>query len=265
MEFSLIKLSIVDGIANLVLNKPKALNAMGSVMMKEINEALDACASDKNVRAVVISGEGKAFCAGGDVKEMMAGLMGEGDGVALFKASLDVSKDVIMKIRNMSKPVISSVKGSAAGAGFSVAIACDFCIAADNAQFIQSFAQVGLIPDMGGLYFLTKALGFRRATDYCMNATPITAQEAFDMGLVYKLTTVDALEEETIAFAKKLATGPALSYAKIKDMINKIEMTGLEAHLDLVTENQLALADSRDFGEGVMSFVEKRAPKFKGK
>ncbi len=263
MEFTTIKLSICEGIATLTLNRPKALNAMSSVMMKELNEALDACAADEKVRAVVIAGEGKAFCAGGDVKEMMAGIM-TGD-FGLFKVALDESKAVIMKIRGLLKPVIASVRGSAAGAGFSVALACDFCIASDDSQYIQSFAQVGLIPDMGGLYFLTKSLGYKRATDLCMTAKVVTAEEAFALGLVNKIVPADTLEAETIAMAKKLATGPGVSYAKIKDMINKVEMAELEAHLDLVTEYQMFCSDTEDFGKGVMAFVEKTPPKFKGR
>ena len=263
MEFTTITLSICEGIATLKLNRPKAYNAMSSVMMKELNEALDACAADDKVRAVVIAGEGKAFCAGGDVKEMMSGIM-TGD-FGLFKVALDESKAVIMKIRGLLKPVVASVQGSAAGAGFSVALACDFCIAADDAQFIQSFAKVGLIPDMGGLYFLTKSVGYRRATDMCMTARTVTAEEAFSLGLVNKLVPVDTLEAETITLAKELATGAGVSYAKIKDMVNKAEMAELEAHLDLVTEHQMFCSDTEDFGKGVMAFVEKKAPRFKGR
>ena len=236
---------------------------MGSTMMKELNEALDACQTDENVRVVVISGEGRAFCAGGDIKEMMSGIMtGE---TQLLADTLQVSKDVILKIRGLSKPVIASVQGSAAGAGFSVPLACDFIIAAEDAQFIQSFAKVGLIPDLGGEYFLAKALGYKRATDLCMTAKPVTAKEALDLGIVNKVVSNDTLEAETIAMAKEFSKGAGVSFARIKDMMNKSEMIELSNHLDQVLENQMACADTDDFGEGVMAFMEKREPRFKGK
>lgn len=267
MDYKTITLTIDEGIANIVLNRPKALNAMSSTMMGELNAALDACSSDEKVRTVVFSGAGKGFCSGGDVKEMMTGLMSGDMDAAMdtFKKSLDESAEIVKKIRSIPKPVIASVHGSAAGAGFSLASACDFRIVADDAQFIQAFAKIGLIPDMGGLYFLTKSLGYAGATELCMSARPVKAQEALDLGLVNKVVPAADLEAETKKFADQYAKGAGVSYGKIKDMVNKIEMTDLEAHLNEVTKNQLECAQTQDFGEGVMSFVEKRAPKFKGK
>ncbi len=263
MEYEKIKLSICEGIANITLNGPKNYNAMNSTMITELNSALDACASDWNVRVIVISGEGKAFCSGGDIAEMVTGLAaGE---LVKFRKSMDESGEVTAKIRSIDKPVIASVHGAAAGAGFNLALACDFRIVADNSKFIQSFVQVGLVPDMGGVYFLCKLLGYARATELCMTGREVLADEAFKLGLVNKVVPVEELEAETVEFAKKLATGPSASYAKMKDLINKITFTELEEHLTAVSQYQIQSAMTLDFKEGITAFMQKRKPEFQGR
>ncbi len=263
MEYSKIKLSICEGIANIVLNGPKNYNAMNTTMISELNSVLDACASNWNIRVIVISGEGKAFCSGGDIVEMVKGL--EKGELVKFRTSMDESGEVTSKIRSIDKPVIASVHGAAAGAGFNLALACDFRIAAANSKFIQSFVQVGLVPDMGGIYFLSKLIGYARATELCMTGREVLAEEAFKLGLVNKVVPDKDLEEETIQFAKKLATGPTASYVKMKDLINKITFKELEEHLTAVSQYQIQSAMTLDFKEGITAFVQKRKPEFQGR
>lgn len=263
MDYSKIKFSICEGIANIVLSGPKNYNAMNSTMITELNSVLDTCASDWNVKAIVISGEGKAFCSGGDIAEMVKGLKaGE---LVKFRKSMDESGIVTSKIRDIDKPVIASVHGAAAGAGFNLALACDFRIAAENSRFIQSFVQVGLVPDMGGIYFLSKLIGYARATELCMTGREVKAEEAFKLGLVNKVVPVEALEEETVQFAKKIAAGPSAAYSKIKDLINKVTFNELEEHLTAVSQYQIQSAMTLDFQEGITAFMQKRKPEFQGR
>lgn len=263
MEYQKIKLSICEGIANIVLNGPKNYNAMNDVMITELNSALDACASDWNVKVVVISGEGKAFCSGGDIAEMVKGLQ-KGE-LVKFRTTLDESAEVVKKIRNIDKPVIASVHGAAAGAGFNLALACDFRVVADNSKFIQAFVQVGLVPDMGGIYFLSKLVGYARATELCMTGREMLADEALSLGLVNKVVPVEALAEETIKFAKTFAAGPGASYAKMKDLINRTDFNDFDEHLIAVSQYQIQSAMTSDFQEGITAFMQKRKPEFQGR
>ena len=262
MEFAKLKYSAANGIAFIVLNSPQNLNALDEPMLDELFAVLDLCTGDETVKTVVISGEGDSFSAGGDIKVMLKILEGN-----LPDVSLGVRKlgEVALKIRNIQKPVIASVKGAVAGAGFNLALLCDFRIAADNARFIQAFVNIGLIPDMGGLFLLTRMLGAARATELVMTGRMVNAEEALSMGLVTRVVPLEKLEEATLQLAVKLSALPGIALGHMKDLVNSTTYSGFEKHLDKETEYQVQCAGTDDFKEGIKAFAEKRKPNFQGK
>ena len=168
-------------------------------------------------------------------------------------------------IRRSAKPVIASVFGAAAGAAFNIALACDFCVATENARFIQAFVNIGLIPDAGGMYLLTRAVGINKATHLAMLGTPIDAVQAFELGFVYKVCEEKELAAETEKLAQKLAAGPAQSYARIKELVFAAEFGDYAQYTKKEIESQLACGNTNDFEEGISAFAEKRKPRFTGK
>lgn len=250
-----------ESIAWITLNRPKAFNSFNREMALAFQEALDAANQDKMVRAIVIRGEGKAFCAGQDLKEVTSPELNPG-----FKKILDEHYGpIIRKIRNTEKPVIAAVNGVAAGAGANIALACDLVIAHELANFIQAFSAIGLIPDSGGTYFLPRLVGFQRASALAMLGDKISAKEAEEMGLIYKMVKADDFEEFVERIASRLSKMPTKALALTKQAFNESLNNSLEEQLALESKLQIEASSTDDYHEGVTAFVEKRKPNFKGK
>jgi 2-(1,2-epoxy-1,2-dihydrophenyl)acetyl-CoA isomerase len=249
-----------DGIATITLNRPEKLNAFTGTMREDLAAALHACESDASVRAVVITGAGRAFCAGGDV-EVMSGLQKSGDGTA-FQKLLDAGRDVILQIAAMSRPVIAAINGIAAGAGCNLALACDFRIASERAKLSESFVRIGLHPDWGGTWLLPRLIGRGRALELMMTGRAVDAGEALAIGMVDRVV-VD-LPSETQRLARTFADAPPLAIAGIKRALGASERNDLRTQIDLESEHQLRCFLSRDATEGMAAFFEKREAKFTG-
>jgi len=262
MEFQSILYSVESGIAKIILNTPHNLNAFNETMILDVLQALRAAEEDENVKVVVIGANGRAFSGGGDIGEMIEGAKQD---IVIFDKTVGPIAQISFTIKKMKKPVIASVFGAVAGAAFNIAIACDFCVAADNSKFIQAFVNIGLIPDAGGLFLLTRSIGINKATHLAMLGTPVTAQQGADYGFVYKVCPPEALEEETMKLAARLAAGPSVSYGFMKELIYESQFQGYEAYTALECSKQMACGYTADFKEGVFAFGEKRKPSFTGK
>lgn len=262
MDFTKIKYSVVDGIASIVLNTPRNLNAVTAPLLDELMEALDICTQDDYVKVVVISGEGDSFSAGGDIRMMLQGL--EGDMSDLNATARKVGL-AALRIRNIRKPVIAAVKGPTAGAGANLALVCDFRIAADNTKFIQAFVNIGLIPDTGGTFLLTRMLGAARATELIMTGRPVAAQEALQLGIVNQVVPLQDLEKAAMEMALKYTKGPGIALGNMKALVNRAAFQGFENFLENETEYQIQCSKTEDFKEGIKAFAEKRKPNFQGK
>lgn len=258
---SSILLHIDNGVATITLNRPQVYNSFNKEMAYAMQDALDTCATNDVVRAVLIIGEGKAFCAGQDIQEITDPALNPG-----FKAILDDHYNpIVLKIRKLEKPVIAAVNGVAAGAGANIALCCDVVIATESAAFIQAFSKIGLIPDSAGTFFLPRLIGFSKASAIMMLADKVTAQQADNMGMIYK-TVPDANFMETVKnTAQTLASLPTVALANTKKALNESFYNTLEQQLNLESKLQIESASTQDYNEGVTSFIEKRKPVFKGK
>lgn len=253
---------VADGVATITLNRPDVLNSFTRSMARELCAALDRVKNDDSLRAVVITGAGRGFCAGQDLAEAMPrdGAMPDlGDFVR------DGYNPMVMAIRTLEKPVICAVNGVAAGAGANLAYACDIVFAAASATFIQSFAKIGVIPDSGGTFILPRIVGLHRAAVMTMLAEKMTAEQAREWGLVYMVTEPDALFDTAFGTAKQLATQPTRALGLIKRGFNKSLGIDLAEQLKFEEELQREAGRSYDYQEGVNAFLEKRKPVFKGK
>lgn len=264
MELQKLIYTVENGIAVIQMNYMKNLNAIDEQMADELIYILDQADQDPAVRVVVIKGSEKAFSAGGDIGYfydiIQAG--GEVNVESLFK-KVGIVAD---KMKKLSKMIITSVSGAAAGAGASIAFGGDFLICADNAKFVLAFVNLGLVPDTGVSYLLSKSIGATRAMELAATGRPMKADEAKELGLAYKVTTKEELNEVTMEFAKKLAAGPLMSYKNIKKQIYDANFADYRKWLE---ETELPLqnecASSEDFKEGCIAFMEKRKPVFEGK
>lgn len=258
MSYQFIKFSIEDSVGKIVLNRPETLNSFNRAMAKETQQVLDVCAADKNIRAVYLTGEGRAFCAGQDLQEAIS------PDVKIADVVRESYNPIILKIRNIEKPVVCGVNGVAAGAGANIAFACDITFASENANFIQSFSNIGLIPDSAGTFFLTRLAGLQRAAAMTMLAEKIKAQQAMEFGLIWKVLADDKLQEEAFNTAKKLAAMPTKGLGLTKRLFNQGLSNDLEKQLKLEEQLQQEAGNSYDHKEGVKAFLEKRKPAFKG-
>ena len=252
----------VAGITTITLCRPEKLNALAGHMRRDLAEALEHAGSDRTAKVVVITGAGRAFCAGGDVAAM-AELIERKDAEE-FSRLLGSARRVVTTIRQMTKPVIAAVNGPASGAGFNLALACDLRIASTNATFSQSFVRVGLHPDWGGSYFLPRMVPANKACEMFFLGDAIDAHEALRLGLVNFVVEPSEFEAETAKLAERLRDAPAISLAAAKQAIYISQAADLEEMLRYETEAQLRCFESEDGREGVRAFLEKREPKFTG-
>jgi 2-(1,2-epoxy-1,2-dihydrophenyl)acetyl-CoA isomerase len=246
------------GIATITLNRPDKLNAFTGTMREDLLQALRACEEDEAVRVAVITGAGRAFCAGGDV-EYMRGVQKNGD-VASLRKLLDAGRHVILAIASMTKPVIAAVNGIAAGAGCNLALACDYRIASEQAKLSESFVRIGLHPDWGGTWLLPRLVGRSRALELMMTGRAVDAAEALAIGMIDRV--VADLPAETQQLARALADAPPIAVAGIKRALDASERNDLRAQMELESENQVRCFLSADAAEGMAAFFEKRAARF---
>lgn len=251
-----------EGIMTIVLNRPEKLNAFIGHMRRDLAEALEHASSDRTIRVVVITGAGRAFCAGGDVG-FMAELMNRGDSEE-FARILGAGRRVISAIRQMTKPVIAAVNGPASGAGCNLAFACDLRVASTAATFSQSFLKVGLHPDWGGTYFLPRLVTPPKACEMFFLGESIDAEEALRLNIVNRVVPPELLEDATNQLAAQLRAAPPIAIAAAKHAVYMSEKEDLDEMLRYETEAQLRCFESEDGHEGVRAFLEKREPRFTG-
>src|SRR5215471_11211047 len=263
MSEELIKIGEDNGIVTITLNRPERLNALVGHMRRDLAEALEEAGSDPHIRVVVITGEGRAFCAGGDVR-FMAELVERGDAEE-FARLLGAARRVILSIRQMTKPVIASIEGACTGAGFNLALACDLRIASATASFSQSFVKLGFHPDWGGTYFLPRMVPANIACELFFLGDAIDAAKALQLGLINQVAAPDQLAAETRKLAERLRDSPAVSIAAAKHAVYAGQHDSLEQMLQYEVDAQLRCFESEDGREGVRAFLEKRPPRFTGR
>ncbi len=256
---SSILFTIESGIANIVFNRPDKLNAFNREMALSFQEKLDICANDTEVRCVFITGNGKGFCAGQDLAEVV-----DPNGPGMGKILSEHYNPIILRIRSLSKPVIAAINGVAAGAGANIALACDIVIANHSASFIQAFSKIGLIPDSGGSYTLPRLIGYQRSTALMMLGDKVMAADALQMGMLYKIFPDEIFEAEAKKIAVTLSKMPTKTLGYIKYALQESAGNSLASQLELEDEYQQKAAATMDFKEGVEAFLAKRAPIFKG-
>ncbi len=262
MTYERIAVARTDGLATITLNQPDKLNAVSRKMIAELKQCWEELAADAGVRAVLLTGTGRGFCAGADLADP------DRDNSAMADAGAALDKffnPVIRLMRAIPKPVVAAVNGVAAGVGVSFAMAADIAIAAKSASFLQAFARIGLMPDGGSTWFLPRLVGEQRARALAMLAPQISAQQAKDFGLIWDVVEDAELMPTARGLALKLASGPTQSYARIKDAMNRAAGNPLTNQLDLERDLQRELGRTEDFREGVAAFLAKRPAQFKGK
>lgn len=248
-----------NGVCELRLNRPEVFNSFNQKMAFALQDALDDCAKNDNVRVIVITGEGKAFCAGQDLAEAT-----DPNGPELQTIVKDHYNPIIERIRAIEKPVIAAVNGVAAGAGANIALACDIAVAKQSASFIQAFSKIGLIPDSGGTFFLPRIIGMQKALALMMTGDKVTADEAEKLNMIYKSIEDESFEEEIAILSSKLAQMPTRGLGLTKKAVNLSFSNSLTEQLEVEEDLQTEAGQTYDFQEGVNAFLEKRKPVFKG-
>ncbi len=257
--------TVKDGVALLTLNRPDRLNAMSGPMLDGLLEALPRLAAAPDVGVIVLTGAGRGFCAGGDVKAMAEGREMAGETLEDRAAGLRARMEVSRWLHELPKPTIAMVRGAAAGAGLSLAMACDMRIAGESARFATAFARVGYSGDFGGSYFLTQLVGTAKARELYFTADILDAPQALALGLVNRVVPDARLEEETLALATRLARGPRIAYRYMKRNMNAAESGSLAQLLDLEAWHHTRTGQTEDHREATKAFVDKREPVFRGR
>lgn len=257
MEF--IEIEHIEKVLKIKLNRPHKYNSFNKQMALELQEALNFGEKENAIRAILITAEGKSFCAGQDLAEAI-----DSNGPGIKKIVEEHYNPIISLLRKIEKPIVCAVNGVAAGAGANIALACDIVIASESANFIQAFSKIGLIPDSGGTFFLPRLIGFQKATAIMMLGDKVSAQEALNMGMLYKIFSNDTLIEEALKITFTLSNLPTKALGLTKRLLNEGVSNNLETQLKREAEEQVISANSYDYKEGVKSFLEKRAPVFKG-
>jgi 2-(1,2-epoxy-1,2-dihydrophenyl)acetyl-CoA isomerase len=259
MDFQFIKLEVTGGVATLTLNRPEVYNALNDGITYEIQDALKLAAKDASVRVIVLTGSGKAFCSGQDLKAA------SGQEKRSFMQSLHKRYNpIISAMRTMPKPIICRLNGVAAGAGCSLALACDMIIASDEATLIEVFVNIGLVPDSGSSYFLPRLIGMAKAFELCSMGTKVKAAEALQLGLINKVVAADQLDAAVKEYSDYFSQAPTKAIGLIKRMLNKSTTATLEEMLEYEAYCQEIAGTSEDYKEGVSAFLEKRKAAFKG-
>ncbi len=248
-----------DNLLIISLNRPDVYNAFNSEMLSELQDAFKKAGEMENVRCVILTGTGKAFCSGQDLKDF-------NEKKLTFKEALEQKYNPLIKnIAYMPKPVICAINGVAAGAGLSLSLACDYRIASESASLIEVFINVGLVPDSGSAFFLPRIVGYAKAFEMCATGDKVTAAEAKEIGLVNKVVSGKLLMKSALAVAKNFASRPTKAIGMIKDLMNRSFELSLDQILQLEGDHQETAGNTEDFKEGIASFLEKRKPLFKGK
>lgn len=248
-----------NAVAIITLNRPDKFNSFNREMALLMQDALTDAANDSHIRSVYITGSGKAFCAGQDLSEAM-----DINGPGIENIVREHYNPIILKIRNIEKPVVCAVNGVAAGAGANIALACDVVVAGVSVSFIQAFSKIGLVPDSGGTFFLPRLIGFQRASALMMLGDKVVAADALQMGLLYKVFDDATLQDEAMKIAITLSQMPTKGIALTKKLLNQSLFNSLEKQLETEGDLQVKAAKSYDYNEGVSAFLEKRKPVFKG-
>lgn len=252
--------SLNNGVYKITLNRPKVYNSFNKAMALSLQKELNYCAQNDEIRTIIITGAGKAFCAGQDLAEAT-----DPEGPELQSIVREHYNPIVLKIRSLEKPVIAAVNGVAAGAGANIALACDLTIAHENAAFIQAFSKIGLIPDSGGTYFLPRIIGIQKALALMFTGDKISAKEAEELNMIYKCISDEDFESFTNNLAEKLALMPTRAFGLTKKAVNQSLNNSLEEQLRQEEKLQTEAGKTEDFQEGVQAFLEKRKAKFKGK
>jgi 2-(1,2-epoxy-1,2-dihydrophenyl)acetyl-CoA isomerase len=263
VSYETIQLEMRDAVAVITLNRPAALNALTSAMGGEFRSAMNE-ARERGARAIVLTGAGRAFCAGGDLREMQKMAEKEGRFEAFFDEPLHMIHGCIRLIRKTPLPVIAAVNGVATGGGCNFALACDLVLAAESARFNQAFIKIGLTPDCGGTFILPRLVGLKRATELLMTGEMIDARRAAEMGMINAVVADEELMAEALNLAERLASAPTAALARIKNLLDQSATNDYNAQLDLEHKAQIQSGQTKDFREGVAAFIEKRPPKFTG-
>jgi 2-(1,2-epoxy-1,2-dihydrophenyl)acetyl-CoA isomerase len=251
------------GAAKILLNRPDALNAWNEQFGRDLRDGIETLGGDSAVRAVLITGAGRAFSSGADLKETRSA--NDGDGAPDLSARLkEIYHPIILGIREMPKPVVAAVNGPAVGIGASLALAADLIVAAESAYFLLAFVNIGLVPDGGSTAFLPARIGLARSTEMAMLGERVPASQALDWGMINRVVADDVLEREGQALLERLAKGPTRSYAGAKKLLNRRVYADIEGQLEAEADAQREQGSSADFIEGVMAFVQKRDPNFTG-
>ena len=255
----MIKYELIEGVGKITLNRAEKYHSFIREMALQLQDVLDRCKEDNEVRAILITATGKAFCAGQDLGE------------AINPANASISKiiqehynPIIRKIRNMEKPIVAAVNGIATGAGASIALSCDIVVATESASFVQAFSKIGLVPDSGVTYFLPRLVGMQRATALMMTAEPVSANDAVEMGMIYKVFSDETFTDESWELVSKLSKMPTKGLGLTKRLLNSSNTNDLEQQLNMEDQCQVIAAKTSDFKEGVQAFLEKRKANFKG-
>ena len=255
----MINKEIKNQVAILTLNRPEKYHSFVKEMALTLQSELDACNNDSNIRCIVITASGKAFCAGQDLSEAI-----DSNGPGLKKIVDEHYNPIIRKIRNIEKPIIAAVNGVAAGAGASIALACDIVIAKKSAVFVQAFSKIGLIPDSAATFFLPRLIGVQKAAGLMMTGEPITAEDAHKIGMIYKYVDDDKFDDEINLFSEKISKMPTKGLGLTKRLLNSSFNNNLEEQLTDELNAQIIAGKTNDYNEGVNAFLAKRKPNFKG-
>jgi 2-(1,2-epoxy-1,2-dihydrophenyl)acetyl-CoA isomerase len=262
MDYDFIRYETDQGVATITLSRPNVLNAFNRRMARDLQQALKAAGESDTVRAVLLTGAGRGFCAGQDLAEATAGEPGSVDLGDIVKSNYTLS---VLAIRELEKPVVCAVNGVAAGAGANLALACDIVIAAEDASFIQSFTKIGLVPDTGGTFFLPRLVGPARATALMMLADKVPATKALDWGMIYQVVPPTVLLDTALALARQLAGMPTRALALTKRALNISMGVDYKVALSVEEELQREAGRTEDYLEGVRAFLEKRKPIYTGR
>lgn len=264
MSFETVTYHLNDNVATIAMNRPDALNALSLQLTKDLDAAFRQAASD-GARAIILTGSGRAFCSGGDLREMQSMWEKEGRIEAFLEEPLGALHDVISLIRETPIPFVAAVNGVCAGAGVNFALACDIVIAAEDAAFREAFVRIGLAPDCGGTFFLPRVVGEKIATELFMTGDAVSAPRAVEIGMINRVVSAESLLAEAQSLAAKLAAGPTAVIGRIKRMMNVTFSNDLTSQLALEHQCQIESGKGEDFKEGVAAFFEKRPPAFAGK